>query len=314
MNNAQAQELGIAARSTRSLDPKVILAFAIIYVVWGSTFLAIRYAIGSIPPFLMAGLRFTIAGLLLFGWNWFYGGRLPTLGQWKVAMVGGALMFTLGHGGLAWAEQRLSSGMAALILALIPAWVVLVDWLRPGGTQPAATVLIGLFIGLFGLVMLVGIGQPVEAGVDIPSALTLVFSGFAWAVGTVYTKHTASSGSASVTASMQLLSGGTILLLIGSARGDWAQVLSIGIRVQSMLALGYLIAFGTLIAFNAYVWLLGVSVPSKVATYAYVNPIIAVFLGWAFASEPVALRTLAAAAIIIVAVVIITKHQAKPKP
>lgn len=289
---------------------KIIAAFASIYFVWGSTFLAIRYAVEAIPPFLMAGVRFTLAGLLLYGWMHLRTAVRPTRQQWWAAAVAGLFLFTLSHGGLAWAEQRVESGIAALVGAMIPIWVVLLEWLRPGGTRPLRAVVIGIVVGFAGLVLLIGPGQGSEAQpLDSGATVVMVIGTLTWAIGTLYTRGMALPLSPFMFAGMQMLVGGVLLLVAGAVTGDWLKPVPEAVLMRSLLALLYLVSFGSILTFSAYVWLLRITKPARVATYAYVNPVVAVLLGWALAREPLTLRTLIAAAIIVAAVVVITTNQ-----
>lgn len=298
------------AGAARPVDVRVLAAFAGIYFVWGSTFLAIRYAVESIPPFLMIGVRSAIAGALLYGWSRLRGEPRPRPAQWRAAAVGGLCFFVLGHGTLAWAEQRVPSGLAAVVLALIPAWVVLLDWLRPGGVRPGAPVLLGVLLGFAGLVLLVG-PEAVAGGasVDAIAAGLLALAALAWAFGSLYSRYRTHGASPVALSGMQLLCGGAILLLAGTATGEWGALLERPITARAIASLGYLIAFGSVLTFSGYIWLLRVRPPARVATYAYVNPVVAVALGWALAGEVLTPRDLLAAAVIVVAVVIIISYQ-----
>jgi drug/metabolite transporter (DMT)-like permease len=297
-------------QAPRTFNIKVIAAFATIYLVWGSTFLAIRYAVESIPPLLMIGMRSAGAGALLYGWLWRNGKDRLTWKHWRDAAGGGCCFFLLCHGSLAWAEQRVSSGLSSLILALIPIWIVVLDWLRPGGVRPDQRVLGGVLMGFGGLAVLIGPDMLTNGGsIDILGAGVLVFSALAWALGTLYSRHVATDVSPVATSAMQLLTGGGMLLIAGSAMGEWDRLLSASVTMRSALALGYLIVFGSLIAFSAFIWLLQVCSAERVSTYAYVNPVVAVLIGWMVADEKLTTLTVLAAAMIVLAVVIISKHQ-----
>ena len=284
---------------------KVLTAFAALYVIWGSTYLAILFAIETLPPLLMASVRFLTAGGLMYAFLRLRGMEAPTLRQWRsAAIVGGALLM-IGNGGVVMSERTVPSGVAALLVAMVPAWMVLLDWLRPGGTRPTAQTLVGLLVGFAGMVLLVG-PSSLGGGVDMGGALLLVVASASWAAGSIYSRRAELPKSPLMATATEMLAGGALLFLAGSLRGELSAVNPEAFSGRSLLALLYLIVFGSLVGFTAYIWLLGVSTPSRVATYAYVNPVVAVFLGWALAGEPITARTLLAAAVIIAAVAVIT--------
>jgi drug/metabolite transporter (DMT)-like permease len=288
----------------------VIAAYAAIYLVWGSTFLAIRYAVESIPPLLTIALRSLIAGALLFGWVWLRGDGHVPLRHWRTAAVGGLCFFGLCHGSLAWAEQRVSSGLAAVILALIPLWVVVLDWLRPGGVRPNRPTIAGMLLGFAGLVALVAPTVAAGASGDALAVVVLVFSALAWAAGSVYSRYTAQDVPPTTFSGMQLLTGGGLLLVASLLSGEGALVGARPIEPRAIGALAYLIVVGSLLTFSAYIWLLRVSSPARVATYAYVNPVVAVLLGWSVAGEQLTSQNIAAALLIVGGVaLIITARQ-----
>ncbi len=294
---------------------RVIAAFAAIYLIWGSTYLAIRLAIDTLPPFLMAGTRFIIAGAVLFIWARARGVPAPTRRNWLGAAAIGALLLTFGNGAVVWSEQRVPSGLVALVVATVPVWTVVVEWIRPGGHRPTGGVVVGLLVGLGGVALLVAPGRIAGgARIDPVAAMALTFGSIAWSVGSVYSKRAPLPRSPQLATAMEMLSGGVGLLLGGLVSGELAAFAPAGVTLRSALAMLYLIVFGSLIAFTAFVWLLGVSTPARVSTYAYVNPAVAVILGWALAGEPLSARTLIAAAIIVAAVVMITSVGARSVP
>jgi drug/metabolite transporter (DMT)-like permease len=285
----------------------VLAAFAAVYLIWGSTYLAIRLAIDTIPPFLMAGLRFITAGTLLFIWLRIKGIPLPKRIELRSTAIIGGLLLLGGNGGVVWAEQRVASGLAALMVGIVPLWMVLLDWLRPGGKRPRGEVLAGLGIGFVGMVLLVGPGSLSGAGgVDPVGAGVLVFATLSWSIGSLYSRQAPLPESSMMSTALEMLCGGLLLTLAGTVSGEWGRLNPDSISLKSGLALAYLVVFGSWIAFSAYVWLLKVSTPERVATYAYVNPVVAVFLGWAIAAEPLSLRMLLAALLIVGAVFLIT--------
>ena len=246
----------------------VLAAFAALYVIWGSTYLGIRFAIETIPPFTMAGARFLCAGALIFGWARARGAVPATLPQWQTAAVVGALLLLGGNGAVTWAEQRIPSGIAALLVASTPMWMVVLDALRPGGERPRPAVIAGLALGLVGTVLLVGPGDLGGAPVDVVGALAVAGGAFCWAVGSVYQHGAPQADSTLLNVRMQMLAGGALLLLVGVALGE--RVDAGGVSTRSALALTYLVVVG----YSAYVWLLKVSTPARVSTYAYVNPVV----------------------------------------
>ena len=283
-----------------------ILAFAAIYIIWGSTYLAIRFAVETLPPFLMLAARFGVAGLLLYWWLRLRGLPRPPGQEWIGSAVVGGLLLVGGTGAVAWAEQWIPSGLAALIVAIVPMWMVLLDWLRPDGRHPTASVVAGLVMGLAGVVLLVG---PVELGgggrMQYLGAAAVVAGTISWATGSVFGSSFRVPEVPRMAAALQMTMGAALLLTFGTLRGEWSQFDLAGVSMRSGLSLLYLIVFGSIIAFAAYVYLLRVSTPARVGSYAYVNPVVAVFLGWALADEPVTGRTLLAAAVIITGVVLI---------
>ena len=291
-------------RATRA---QLITAFAAVYVIWGSTFLAIRYAIETMPPLLMAGVRFVIAGAILYAWAWFREGARATSKHWGGTAIVGALLLMGGNGAVSWAEQYVPSGLAALVVAVTPLWMVLFEWLRPGGDRPTRGVLVGVAMGFLGLVLLIGPGNIMGGrGLDARSAIVLTAGTLAWAAGSIYSRSLHLPRSPRLSTGMQMLAGGTLLIVVGALSGEVARVSVSAISTKSLLALLYLIFFGAIIGFTAYIWLLTVTSAARVSTYAYVNPLVALVLGWALANEPITARTLLAAAVILGAVAIIT--------
>jgi len=292
----------------------ILAAFAAVYLIWGSTYLGIRIAIETIPAFLMIGFRFVIAGTILYTWLRLRGVERPRRVHWRSAAIIGALMVAGGTGMVAWSEQRVASGLAALLVAMVPLWIVLLDWLRPGGSQPPAVVVGGVVLGLLGIVLLI---DPANlAGgprIDVIGAGALMFATLSWASGSLYSRQASLPDRQQMGTALEMLVGGTLLVLVGSATGEWARFDLAAITARSWLALAYLITFGSLVAFSAYLWLLKAATPAKAATYAYVNPVVALFLGWALAGEPLGPRVLVAAAIVLGAVVIVTSYRPRPQ-
>lgn len=292
----------------------LIAAFAAVYTIWGSTYLAIHYAIGTIPPLLMAGVRFLVAGAIMFAWGLARGGQRPRAVHWRNTAIIGLLLLLGGNGGVSWAEQTVPSGIAALLVAVVPVWLVLLDWIRPGGRRPTLGVGVGVTIGLIGMFVLVGIDSFRGGGsVNPMGAAVLLVASALWAGGSLFARG-AELPSQVLTTGMEMLAGGIGLVLTSAVIGELHGFHVHAISRTSLLALLYLIVFGSIIAFTAYSWLLRNAAPAAVGTYAYVNPIVAVFLGWLVAGEVVTPRELAGAAIILVAVGIITTRRAVSAP
>jgi drug/metabolite transporter (DMT)-like permease len=289
---------------------RIFAAFIAVYIVWGSTYLAIRYAVQTIPPFMMVGTRFIVSGVILYAWARWRGSPRPTSAQWRDATITGALMLCCGNGAVSWAEQRVPSGIASLLVAVVPLWMVLVDWLRPRGERPRAVVVAGVLVGLIGLAVLVGVGSlSGEGEVDLVGAVVLILGSLAWAAGSVFNRHGARPDSAAMSTGLQMIGGSIALLLLGVMRGELAAIHVNQISNASWAGWIYLVTFGSLVGFTAYIYLLKTVSPAKASTYAYVNPLVAVLLGWAIAGEPVTLRSLGAAAIILAGVAMITVSQ-----
>jgi drug/metabolite transporter (DMT)-like permease len=294
-----------------------ILAFGAIYIIWGSTYLGIRVAVETLPPFLMAGMRFAIAGVLLFGFLRIRGAKWPTLVQWRDQTFIGVFLLLGGNGVVSWAEQRTPSGITALILGASPVIVVIFDWLRPGGRRPTLGLVAGVSVGIVGVAMLVGPGA-IPAGYRPPAIdiVALLLASVSWWIGSFYSKHAKNRTPLMVASSMQMLTGSASMLLTGWILGEGRGFHLASVSPHSWIAFAYLVVAGSIIAFPVYVWLLEHSTPAKVSTYAYVNPVVAVFLGWAILGEPMNLRILLAGAVIIGAVAIITigrtRDPAKP--
>lgn len=290
----------------------IVLAFAAIYVIWGSTYLAIRLAIETLPPFLMAATRFMTAGAILFTWAIFNGQQLrPALSQWPTAFIIGGLLLLCGNGGVTWAEKYIASGFAALLVATEPLWVVILNW-RLTHRRPNGKVLLGVLIGLVGVSLLVsdGLGHVTSGAhgsrLSLIGAGVVVLSSFAWAAGSVYSNRHPIRAATSMASGMQMLAGGSLLLLLALVAGDFKRLNLASASWVSIGAFTYLTLFGSLVSFTAYSWLLNNVTTARAATYAYVNPVVAVFLGWLIASEPLTPKMMLAAAIIVGSVVLIT--------
>jgi hypothetical protein len=287
-------------------------AFAAIYIIWGSTYLGIRVAVETMPPFLMAGFRFLISGTVLFTIMQLRGAPWPTLLQWRDnAIVGGCLLLG-GNGIVSWAEQKVPSGLTTLILGASPISMVLLDWVRPGGKRPTLGLWIGIALGLTGLIILLGPGAiPSGSRPPLSRVVALIAASILWWIGSLYSKHSKNGAMPMNAASIQMLAGSGMMLLTGLLTHE-APLLKLQlISFHSWIAFAYLIFIGSLVAYPVYVWLLTHTTPVRLSTYAYVNPFVAVFLGWAILNEPVTPRIFLAAIIIIAAVAILTIHRYK---
>ena len=291
----------------------IVLAFAAVYLIWGSTYLAIHYAVETIPPFLMAGCRFLTSGALLYVWTRAGGAARPSRREWLGATIIGFLLLVSGNGGLCWSEQRVPSGLAALLLAAIPIWMVLLDSLRRDGTRLGPRVIGGMLMGVAGILLLVGPAHLWGSSrVDLAGAGVLMLSSFSWALGSVLSHKVSLPRSPFRAAAMEMLAGGALLSALGLLSGESRQFHVALIASRSLAGLIYLIAAGSLLGFTAYFWLLRTVPMTRVSTYAFVNPAVAVFLGWAFGSEVVTGRVLLASATIIAGVALIITHRPTP--
>jgi drug/metabolite transporter (DMT)-like permease len=307
-----AEKLDPVSKSTGAPSTwHVILALAAVYSIWGSTYLAIHFAVETLPPFLMAGVRFVIAGGILFAWMRTRGTPAPTRTQWRATAVMGALLLLGGNGVLAWAEQTVPSGLAALMIGTVPVWMVLLDWFRGDGGRPTAGVTLGLALGLAGIALLVGPG--IFAGdnpINTVGLVALIFASLSWAAGSFYARRAPLPAASLLATGMEMLAGGALLLIAGVLTGELGQLRLDHVSTQSLVAFAYLIVFGSWVGFTAYTWLLRSTSPAVSSTYAYVNPVVAVFLGWALGGEALTSRTVLAAGIVVAAVVIITSQRA----
>ncbi|HLY63644.1 MAG TPA: EamA family transporter [Terriglobia bacterium] len=298
----------------RPSRPRVALAFAAVYVIWGSTYLAIRFGLETIPPFFLAGIRFTIAGTALYWWMRWHGVASPSKAQWRAAAIIGALLFLLGNGALTWSELRVPSGVASLLVSTLPIWMVLITHAQQKARHQTVRlgkrVMAGLAVGLAGVSLLIGPSNVLgHGGVDGIGATVLLLGSMAWTLGSIYSPKVGLPQSTMMAAAMEMICGGVMLILLGIVTGETRSVRIDAISARSILGLIYLITFGSWLGFTSYNWLLTHSTPARVSTYAYVNPVVAVFLGWAIAGETVSTRTLTAAALVVAAVALIITHR-----
>ncbi len=299
---------------------KIWIALIALYIVWGSTYLAIRYAVETIPPFMQAGLRFAISGAILVIWRRAAGDPLPTRNQWRSTAVIGILLLLGGNGLVSFAEQRIASGIAALIVGTVPLWLVLIEALRPGGVKPGWHAIVGLLVGFAGIYLLISPSELTgRLQFDVIGTLAVVAASFLWSIGSIYSRHAELPKSSLMATGAEMLTGSLALFLVSAAAGEWRGFALPAVSTNSWLGLAYLITFGSLIGFVSYGWLLQNAPVSLVATYAYVNPLVAVLLGNLFVQEELTARILVAAGIIIGSVVFINSartskvpHEAQP--
>jgi drug/metabolite transporter (DMT)-like permease len=308
-----------STRAPHASRAMILAAFAAIYLIWGSTYLAIKVAIETVPPFLMTGVRFLLAGGALYTWSVLRPSRESTeiahvrpsaMKAWRDAFLVGALLIVGGTSLVGWAELSVPSGITSLILATTPLWMVVLDG-ASNGRAPSGRVLAGVLVGLGGLAILIGpsLLSPGD-GVNLLGAGVLALASLTWTIGALYSRKVPHGGSPTRTTGMQMIAGALLSLVIGVAIGELDQLSLSAITAKSLVAVGYLVIAGALVGFSAYLWLMRVSTPSRVATHAYVNPVVAVLLGWAVLGETVTMRTGVAMAVIVAAVVLIVSAPA----
>lgn len=283
-------------------------ALIAIYIVWGSTYLAIRFAVETMPPFLTAGFRFLIAGGVLYIIRRLRGDKAPLRLEWRSAAIVGLFLLVGGNGGVMWAEQRVTSGIAALLIASVPLWIALLDSLRPGGRRPDRWVIVGVLAGFAGILILIGPAQliGIEGQVDLVGAVVLLLAALSWAAGSLYNRGAKLPTSPLLGTGMEMLVGSLGLFILGTVTGEWSQMELTSFSTRSLLGFAYLVVFGSWVGFASYVWLLRVAPTMLVSTYAYVNPLVAILLGSLLAGEALTPRIVLAAMFILGSVVLIT--------
>jgi len=291
---------------SRAYSIQLALAFAAIYLVWGSTYLAIRYAVETIPPLVTAGIRHSIAGAIMLGWAWARGYR-PTRAHWISGSIVGALFFFIGHGSLHWAEQYVGSGLAALLLATEPMFILLLAW-SMGQQKISRLSALGLGLGALGVAVLTGAELTVK-GSSLLALMAVLVGSLAWSAGVVISPKLKLPSDALGRTALPTICGAVMLLAAAGLTGEFHAIHWANISLKSILGLAYLIVFGSVIAFTAYTWLLQRCPPALVATHTYANPVVAVFLGWLLASERLTLRVLLASVAILGAIVLIRKGE-----
>jgi drug/metabolite transporter (DMT)-like permease len=290
----------------------VIIAFAALYLIWGSTYLGIRFSIETIPPFLMAGGRFVLAGVVMYGIAWSQGISKSTWANWRTSLIIGACLLLGGNGGVTISEEFIDSGLAALIVAIVPIYIVLLGWITGMARRPTAVMWMGLAGGFLGVAVLFGPGLHVHSSAGRNPAIgisILLVTSFIWSAGSLYSRVAKHAASPFLTAAQQMICGGILLLIAGVVTGELPQFHPTSISILSLFSFIYLVFIGAVVGYTAYIWLLRHCDPANVATYAYVNPIVAVSLGTFFAGETVTMRTLIAAALIIGSVALIITAQ-----
>lgn len=293
----------------------IALALGTIYLVWGSTYLGIRVAVETMPPFLMAGARFLVAGGLLFAFLKLRGAPAPSAHQWRANTVIGAFLLLGGNGCVVWAEQFVPSGLTALLIGVGPLCLVLTEWAWPGGLRPTARTTAALLLGFAGVVWLAAPWQGfAQGGLHLGGVLAILGGCVCWSLGSTTSRHSKHGASPAMASALQMLGGGALLMLAAALHGDFIRVDFATISARAWGAFAYLVVIGSLVGFSTFVWLMKHCPPAHVSTFAYVNPIVAVILGWLILDEPITARTLVASAVIVTAVVLITLEQHKVSP
>ena len=296
------------ARPPDSSSPTgvLVLSFGLVYVLWGATFFAMRIGVESFPPLILAGMRHLAVGLVLYPLLRWRTGIRPTAEHWRTAAITGVLLLCVGNGGVCWAEQTVPSGIAALLVATVTLWMVIVNWLRPNGHRPSGRVLFGIVFGFLGMVILVGPARLGLSGrVNPIGAGVLIVASLAWACGSLYSKHGTLPSSPMLGVAMQGLCGGAALWVTAIFGGELARFHPTAAPMRAWMAVGYLFLFGSCIGFTAYLYILKESTAARVGTYAFVNPIVALIIGWLLGGEALSPRTLLAGAVILTAVVLV---------
>lgn len=297
-----------------SNNAKPLAAYLAVCVLWGSTYLAISLAVKTIPPILMVGLRFIIAGTLLLGWRLAMGEKLPPLKTFGQSAVTGVLLLFFGNGGVSWAEVNLASGLTAIIVAAVPLWMVLIDKSHWKDSFSDPRVILGLLLGFAGVIFLITAGGSsvhfsLSNTAQRTSFIVLMIGSICWAAGSIYSKNNPVPGTTSMKAALQMLSASVVLLIVSCLTGDWTHVDWHQVSARSWGGLVYLVIFGSLVGYLSYIYVLGVWPAARVGTYAYINPIVAVFLGWAIASEPLTTGQFIGLAVILGGVMLVNSRQ-----
>jgi drug/metabolite transporter (DMT)-like permease len=294
------------------LKLKLAIAFIAVYIIWGSTYLAIRFVLETIPPFFMAGTRFIVAGVILYALTFLQSSRRPTRKNWKEAFIVGGFLLLGGNGVVVWAEQWVPSALTSLLLASMPLWLVLLTSVHRR-KRPRIGIIFGILLGFAGVALLVGsIDNFNDNNMIIPGTISLIFAAFFWASGSLYSSLTKTSSQLQP-AAMQMITGGILLSITSLISGEYNHIMLDQVSLKSSLSWLYLIIFGSLIAFSAYIWLLKQTSLARVSTHAYINPVVAMILGSVLADEILTTGNILAAIIIIISVAIITTYSSEEK-
>lgn len=288
---------------------KFIAAFAAIYIIWGSTYLAIKFALETIPPFLMMGIRSASAGIILYLWNRSRGTEQVKKEHWLAIVIIAIAFFLVGHGLLAWGQKKVPSGLAALLVASEPLWIATIESLLVRDFKVTPRTVTGLVLGFIGISLLITPWEELGTNhVDTIPALVIVLGALSWSGGAVYSRVAKLPKSPILAAGLELIVGGLLLIAGGLLMGEGKQLLMNEITTRSLFGLGYLILFGSVITFTAYVWLLSVTSATRISTHSYVNPVIAVFLGWAIAGESLSLHIIVPTVIVVISVYLVLRQ------
>jgi drug/metabolite transporter (DMT)-like permease len=289
-----------------------LLAFATLYVVWGSTYLAIRFAVAAWPPFLMASVRFALAGVILYGFLRLRGEPAPAPRAWRAALIVGGLLLGIGNGLVCWAEQWVPSGITALIVASVPLWTAVLPWVFRRGPAPRGRVLVGVALGMAGVGLLLGGGQAAQGTTSLLGPFALVVASIAWSVGSLWSRRLPLPASPFMATAMEMLAASPLLLGASALRGELGTLSAAALAPVPLAALAYLVVLGSIAGFGSYIFLLNHTTPARATTYAFVNPLIAVLLGRVLGNEPIGLRTLLAAPLIVLSVVAVVTAPRTP--
>ncbi|MDD4505083.1 MAG: drug/metabolite exporter YedA [Sulfurospirillaceae bacterium] len=290
-----------------------VVALLSVYIVWGSTYLGIKIAIETFPPFLMAGIRFLIAGVFLYGFVVLKEKKHPKLIEWRDTTIIGTLLLLGGNGLVVIAEKTIPSSIAAIVIATVPLWMIVIAWRLKSQTRPNKSTLIGTLIGFAGVVILMFPSHQEHLYFDTFGLLLTLLAAILWSLGSIYSQKAILPTSVMLSTAMQMLSGGLVLIIVATLFGEWQQFHIETLSSRSLLAFAYLVFIGSLVGFSAYVWLLKNVSPYLASTYAFVNPMVALFLGYFFADEVLSMKALIATVLIISAVVMITLSKAKKR-
>jgi len=302
----------VAQNTTKPPQWQIYLAFAAVYIIWGSTYLGMKFAIETIPPFLMSAMRFVVAGFFLLLYCLVVKGmRLPTWQEFKTPWLTGFLLVMMGNGGMSYAEKTVPSSVAALLVATTPLWFMALGWLFFGDQRPNFKMVSGLVLGMIGMIILIGPSQLSGHAIDLVGTVIILVGTLCWAFGSLYSAHKKNQAPPLVSTALQMLNGGIFLGILSFLHGDFESFHVESISGKSFWALGYLIVFGSWVGYTSYSWLIRVVPPSQASTYAYVNPLVAVLLGWLLGGESITVQMLLAGACILPAVILILKS--KPK-